>query len=360
MSFDAPEPDIYSVHDIARAASVPVREAMALVDSGQVRAVGEGFLAQDEAVRAVRLLTGAAGEVYRPRSIFTPHRTSRTAALPFAASTALHAAMVVAIALIAALGVRGTVTEARTPVDLPRLVFLAIPGEGGGGGGGGLRQPQPPARAALTGKSALRSPVRTDPPRPKKAEQPPEPAKRTEVKSVPKPEEAPVVQPAPPVPPVEAPVASSPTDEQDRAGVLETPATEPSSQGRGNGGGAGTGEGTGTGEGSGSGIGPGEGGGTGGGPYRPGSGIAPPALLREVKPQYTEDARRRGVEGDVVLEIVVRADGTVGEVTVLQRLGSGLDQRAVDAVRQWRFAPARRFGTPVDVLVEVAVEFKLR
>ena len=83
-------------------------------------------------------------------------------------------------------------------------------------------------------------------------------------------------------------------------------------------------------------------------------------LLREVKPDYTEEARRRGVEGDVVLEIVVRADGSVGNVRVLQGLGGGLDQRAVDAVRQWRFSPARRFGTPVDVMVEVAVEFKLR
>jgi protein TonB len=79
-----------------------------------------------------------------------------------------------------------------------------------------------------------------------------------------------------------------------------------------------------------------------------------------VKPQYTEEARRRGIEGDVVLEIVVRADGSVGQVTVMQRLGAGLDQRAIEAVRQWRFSPARRFGTPVDVLVEVAVEFKLR
>ena len=91
-----------------------------------------------------------------------------------------------------------------------------------------------------------------------------------------------------------------------------------------------------------------------------GSGIAAPSLVREVKPQYTEDARRLGVEGDVVLEIVVRSDGSVGQVSIIQRLGSGLDQRAVDAVRQWRFTPARRYGTPVDVLVEVAVEFKLR
>ena len=86
----------------------------------------------------------------------------------------------------------------------------------------------------------------------------------------------------------------------------------------------------------------------------------PPRLLQEVRPDYTEDARRRGVEGDVLLEIVVLADGSVGSVTVLRRLGYGLDERAVGAVRQWRFSAAERQGTPVDVLVEVAVEFRLR
>jgi len=79
-----------------------------------------------------------------------------------------------------------------------------------------------------------------------------------------------------------------------------------------------------------------------------------------VRPTYTEDARRRGREGDVVLEIVVRRDGTVGGVRVLHALGSGLDQRAIAAVRQWRFSPARRLGSAVDVLVEVAVGFSLR
>ena len=53
-------------------------------------------------------------------------------------------------------------------------------------------------------------------------------------------------------------------------------------------------------------------------------------------------------------------DGSVGEVRLLRGLGAGLDQRAIDAVRQWRFSPALRQGTPVDVVVEVAVEFKLR
>ena len=62
----------------------------------------------------------------------------------------------------------------------------------------------------------------------------------------------------------------------------------------------------------------------------------------------------------MLLEIVVGADGGVSDVRVLRRLGGGLDRRAVEAVRQWRFSPARRFGTPVAVIVEVAVEFTLR
>jgi protein TonB len=162
------------------------------------------------------------------------------------------------------------------------------------------------------------------------------------------------------MPQVVAPVATIPADTRDRAGVAAEPVTETVSQGPGSGAGAGTGQGTGMGEGTGAGIGPGSGGGTGGGPYRAGSGITAPRLIREVKPDYTEEARRRGVEGDVVLEIVVRSDGSVGDIKVLQGLGAGLDRRASDAVRQWRFSPARRFGTPVDVIVEVAVEFKLR
>ena len=157
-----------------------------------------------------------------------------------------------------------------------------------------------------------------------------------------------------------APVVSAPADAVDRAGVpVQTPSPS-TSNGPGTGGGTGTGTGTGAGPGNGTGIGDGSIAGTGGGPYRPGAGITPPSLQREVKPVYTEDGRRRNVEGDVVMEVVVRSDGSVGTVRVLQGLGSGLDQRAIDAVRQWRFSPARRFGTPVDVLVEIAVEFRLR
>lgn len=356
----SPLPDVYSLREIARAAGVSVRDVRALIARHQVTALESRFLAEDEAVRAVRLLKGVPGEVVRQTTLFEAPVTSRTPTLPFAASSVLHVAAMLII-LLTAFGFRDDITEAKAAPDKTRLVFLAIPGPGGGGGGGGLRQPKPPARAELKGRSSLRSPVRTEP-RPKKPDPKPEPPKPKPVEPQPveKPVDVPVVQAAPPVPPVSAPVAPVASEERNQAGVVEAPPAAPPSQGPGTGGGSGTGQGTGMGEGKGSGVGPGEGGGTGGGPYRPGSGITPPGLLREVKPQYTEEARRLGVEGDVVLEIVVKADGTVGPIRLVQRLGSGLDQRAIDAVRQWRFSPAKRFGTPVDVLVEVAVEFKLR
>ena len=82
--------------------------------------------------------------------------------------------------------------------------------------------------------------------------------------------------------------------------------------------------------------------------------------MQEVKPNYTEEARLKHLEGEVVLEIVVRRDGSVGDLRIIHGLGGGLNDRAVQAVRQWRFSPAKRLASPVDVIVEVSVEFKLR
>ena len=90
------------------------------------------------------------------------------------------------------------------------------------------------------------------------------------------------------------------------------------------------------------------------------SGVEPPSIRHEVKPDYTDEARRRNIRGDVLMEIVVKRDGTVTNVRVLRGLGYGLDERAVEAVTQWSFNPATRKGVPVDVLVEVAMEFRLR
>jgi TonB family protein len=316
--------------------------------------------------RRLRREALAAAAAVTPAELFDrtarpPAGADRRDGIRAGTSAALHAALVGALLWITA-GAPKSATIAEPPRDEPRLVFLMTPGPGGGGGGGGLRDPRPapkvqrrgPERRALSVPAVTPDPVLTT----ARREEPPKELTTTAPPVEPKP-----VEPAPePLPArvLVAPVVSTAADAREREGVIAQGRGEAESQGSGNGGGAGTGQGTGNGEGLGSGIGDGSGGGTGGGPFRPGSGIEPPRLLREVKADYTEEARRRGLQGDVVLEIVVRRDGSVGDVTLLQGLGSGLDQRAIAAVRQWRFAAARRRGEPVDVIVEVAVEFTLR
>ena len=345
--------DLYSPREIAQAAGVP--EADVLAALGHAREL----VPHAEAVRLGRMLVQrAAGGPRRtaPGSLFSlfsdaaPKR--RSTGVPLALSSTLHAGLMAVAVFIATFNLAPRAASLRLdnrPADLMRLVFVATPGPGGGGGGGGLLQKAPPPRALREGHSKISSPI------PERRE--PKPLRP--VPAPPEPIPAPLLK-AEPLPAVIAPIVTAPADTRNRAGVLQQTTVENDSHGPGTGGGAGTGTGTGLGPGDGSGLGPGSGGGTGGGPYRPGSGIEPPRLLREVKADYTEDARQRGVSGDVVLEIVVRRDGSVGDVKVLQGLAGGLNDRAVQAVRQWRFSPAHRQGAPVDVIVEVAVEFKLR
>ena len=122
------------------------------------------------------------------------------------------------------------------------------------------------------------------------------------------------------------------------------------------------GSGSGSGRGPGLGSGCGSGSGTGGGAYRPGNGVLTPIVLREVKPAYTAEAMRAKVEGSGLLEAIVLADGTVGEVQVIKSLDPnfGLDEEAVKAARQWRFSPGTRFGEPVAVRVSLTLTFTLR
>jgi TonB family protein len=218
----------------------------------------------------------------------------------------------------------------------------------------------PPAERqapAPTPKKKVPSPVVT-------VRRPPPPVRSTA--RLPRPIPPPRVVPRPidtpppaPAQVVQAPVRAIAANPVNTAGLLASRSTA-TSQGPGLDAGVGSGRGTGSGEGDGAGIGKGSGGGTGGGPYHPGSGIEPPRVLTEVRPTYTEEARRLGVRGDVQLEVVVQQNGRVGNVRVVRGLGAGLDQKAIDAVRQWRFAPARRQGSAVDVVVQIAVEFNLR
>jgi protein TonB len=347
----ASTPVFYSPVEIARAAGVPEADVTAALGRGRE------LVPHDEAVRLGRMLVYRAGGSRESSgslfSIFSDRAPARRATgLPFALSSTVHAGVIAFALFLAAFDLSSRAATLRPedrPSDPMRLVFVATPGPGGGGGGGGLLQNAPPPKALREGRSAISSPIpaRREPKPLRSIPAPPEPAPTPVLK-------------AETLPALVAPIVAAPADPRTRAGVLQQTAEATDSRGPGSGGGIGAGQGTGIGPGDGNGIGPGSGGGTGGGPYRPGSGIEAPQLLREVKADYPEEARQRGISGDVVLEIVVRRDGTVGDVKILQGLGGGLNDRAVQAVRQWRFAPARRRGAVVDVIVEVAVEFKLR
>lgn len=85
-----------------------------------------------------------------------------------------------------------------------------------------------------------------------------------------------------------------------------------------------------------------------------------PRVLQEVKPPYTAEAMRARIEGVVGLEAVVLPTGMVGLVRVTKSLDSGLDEQAVKALRQWKFAAGTRLGVPVPVLVSVEMSFAVR
>jgi TonB family protein len=94
----------------------------------------------------------------------------------------------------------------------------------------------------------------------------------------------------------------------------------------------------------------------------PGKGIAPPRPVKDVKPQYSADAMRARISGGVLVDAVVLADGTIGNVEIVRSLDPrhGLDDNAVEAARQWRFEPGTKDGVPVPVLISIELTFSLR
>ncbi len=133
----------------------------------------------------------------------------------------------------------------------------------------------------------------------------------------------------------------------------------PPSSGTGSGGGIGSGSGGGVGSGYGPGVGPGSGGGIGGGVYRVGGGVTAPRPIYAPDPDYSEEARKAKFQGTVVLWMVVGPDGRPRDMRVARSAGMGLDEKALEAVRTWRFEPGRKDGQPVAVLVNVQVNFRL-
>jgi TonB family protein len=134
----------------------------------------------------------------------------------------------------------------------------------------------------------------------------------------------------------------------------------PPSNGIGSGAGIGSGSGGGIGSGVGGGVGPGTGGGYGGGVFRPGvGGVTAPRAIYKPDPEYSEEARKAKYQGTVVLGLIVDAAGRPRGLKVERGLGMGLDEKALEAVRTWKFEPAEKNGKPVAVAISVEVEFRL-
>ena len=272
-----------------------------------------------------------------------PARRLTTNVAPVAIAGGLHLLALTVIVLASPPDSRRSASDEPIPAPAirvvlpPRMVFVPNGAPGGGGGGGGNRQRGPIRHAEGIGHDAVT--MRT-------AKRPPEPRLLAR-----DPEVSPIVLDA-------LPMASGTFDQ---IGLPVGGVSYGTSTGSGSGGGVGTGTGTGIGEGRGPGVGPGSGGGFGGGAYRPGGAVTAPRVLSQVKPRYTSDALEQKIQGSVWLEVVVTRKGRAGDVRVARSLDpAGLDEQAIDAVRQWQFEPGRLAGTPVDVLVTVVMDFSIR
>ncbi len=203
----------------------------------------------------------------------------------------------------------------------------------GGGGGGGDRSPLPASKGKLP-KLALKQftpPSVTPPPN----------AKLTMDPSI-------IVPPDVPLPNVNMAQYGDPLAK-----------LGPPSNGPGSGAGIGSGSGGGVGSGKGGGFGPGEGGGVGGGVYKVGGGVTAPSLLYKVEPEYSEEARKAKYQGVVVLYVEVDPSGKAINPRVIRSLGLGLDEKAIEAVRKWKFRPGYKDGKAVTVAATIEVNFRL-
>lgn len=87
--------------------------------------------------------------------------------------------------------------------------------------------------------------------------------------------------------------------------------------------------------------------------------LEPPTVVEEIPPLYSEAAFEQGIEGHVVLRVIIRKDGSLGPIRVHQSLEPDLDRAAIRAVSSWRFEPATIDGDPINVLADIEVEFEI-
>jgi protein TonB len=258
-------------------------------------------------------------------------------------SVALHA-FVVSIVILATTSLHQQLMAAKTlvtatPIPLEHLVFIVreSPGPTAGGGGGGNRQSAPIRRAEAPGTDSMTLRI----------------ARPVSVKG-----QDDVIPSLPALVLDAKPLASG---REEQLGLPMGGVSIGTSLGPGTGGGVGEGNGTGIGPGRGPGLGAGSDGGIGGRGYHAGGSVTSPRVLLEVKPTYTNRAMLARIEGSVMLELIVRANGIPANIRVTRSLDpDGLDGEAVRAASQWRFEPGRLNGTPVDVVVSIVIDFHVR
>jgi protein TonB len=121
----------------------------------------------------------------------------------------------------------------------------------------------------------------------------------------------------------------------------------------------GNGTGGGVGSGNGNGMGPGSGGNEGGSIMQVGGGVSAPKVIFQVDPEFSEEARKAKFSGNVDVSVIVDEQGRPTHVHVARGIGMGLDEKAIEAVKQYKFKPAMLNGKPVKVAVDVDVVFQI-
>jgi periplasmic protein TonB len=272
-----------------------------------------------------------------PEDIWTPHKEFRRNQLVSFLSHVVLAILILVPLFPNIIGQKVVqATPQVIPVEISPYLPLLAPGKkGGGGGGGGERVATPPTRGRLPKFSW----TQYSPPM---------------AKILPKPKlEVQATVTGPPEIHMNSP--NLPNYGDPLASLINE------SGGSGSGGGIGTGSSGGVGSGQGGGVGPGYQWGTGGGyPHAGQGGYGEPECVYCPRPSFSDEAVKLKYQGSVYLRIVVTKDGRATNIQVIKGLGAGLDQKAVDAVRNWRFKPAMGpDGKPTAVVVEVEVDFHL-
>jgi protein TonB len=99
--------------------------------------------------------------------------------------------------------------------------------------------------------------------------------------------------------------------------------------------------------------------GEGEGAFRVGGAVSAPVAISAPNPQYSEEARKAKIQGTCVLSLIVGRNGIPRNIRVVSGLGYGLDEKAIEAVKTWRFKPSQKNGKPVPVQTNIDVEFHL-